>query len=224
MTITVIDGADATTGNVAKLPPGLGIVAGYATGPGIAWTAAQLAAYPGAIIIDQDPHAIDPMADVLDFEAGAATEADLAPWAQAAQADYHSAARPGQRSPAIYASQSSLTAACNALSAAGVTGVGLWVANWTEGRGAAVTQLQQAGGPYPIIGVQWADAGDYDLDVFSAAWVNARSARPAVQPPPGQWHDPQAWTWAEACIIGIGTDGKLHSFEYRPGAPWARLA
>ena len=224
MTITVIDGADATTGNVHLLPPGLGVVAGYATGTGIAWTAAQLAQYPGAIIIDQDPAAKDPYADVLDIEGGAATAAEAATWAAMALADYKSAARPGQRSPAIYASTARLTEVCNALQAGGVTGAGLWVANWTEGRAAAVTQVEQASGPYPVIGVQWANAGSYDLDVFSAAWVNARSVKPVVAPPPGQWNDPKAWTWTAAIITGSGLDGKLHSFEYREGAPWARLA
>ena len=224
MTITVIDGADATTGNVASLPPGLGIVAGYATGPGIAWTAAQLSQYPGCIIIDQDPAASDPMADVLDYEAGAATLADLAPWAAKALADYKAAARPGQRSPAIYASASKLTDVCNALQTAGITGIGLWVANWSEGRAAAVAQVEQASGPYPVIGVQWADAGTHDLDVFSAAWVNARSVRAVAEPPPGQWADPKAWTWADAIVIGTGLDGRVHAFGMRPGAPWARLA
>ena len=224
MTITVIDGADATTVNVPRLPPGLGIVAGYATGPGIAWTAAQLAAYPGAIIIDQDPHATDPMADVLDYEAGAATEADLGPWAEAARRDYENAARPGQRAPAIYAAKANLTTVCNALDAHAVTGVGLWVADWTNSRDQAVALLQGSSGPYPVIGVQWANAGAYDLDVFSAAWVNARSARHAVAPPPGQWDDPRAWTWQSSIIIGSGLDGQVHAFEMRPGAPWAKLA
>ena len=224
MTITVIDGADATTVNVSKLPPGLGIVAAYATGPGIAWTAEQLAAYPGCLIIDQDPAASDPMADVLDVENGAATPADAPAWAAAAWADYRAAARPGQRPPAIYASQANLTEVCNALAAAGNTGTGLWIANWTEGRAAAVAQVQAPSGPYPVIGVQWADAGDYDLDVFSAQWVNARAVRAPVAVPPGQWADPHAWTWQDAVILGTGLDGRVHVFEYRAGAPWAKLA
>jgi hypothetical protein len=223
MTIQIIDGADATTANVDSLPKGLGVVAGYATGPDVAWTRAQFAEYPDAIIIDQDPAATDPMADVLDYEAGAATLDHLAPWARAALADWRAGVRPGQRSPAIYASQSKLTDVANALAAGGVSGIGLWIANWSEGRAAAVQQIEAAGGPFPVIGVQWADAGTHDLDVFSGPWVNARSSRAVVAAPPGQWHDPKAWTWQAATIVGIGQNGKLCAFEYRDGAPWARI-
>ena len=116
--------------------------------------------------------------------------------AAAALADYQSAARPGPALPRhLRQRMRALTEVCNALQAGGVTGVGLWVANWSEGRAAAVAQVEHASGPYPVIGVQWANAGTYDLDVFSAAWVNARAVKPVVAPPPGQWADPKAWTW-----------------------------
>ena len=114
MTITVIDGADATTGTVAKLPSGLGVVAGYATGQGIAWSAQQFALYPDALVIDQDPIASDPMADVLDVERGAATDAEIPGWVTAAETAFKAGTRPGQRRPAIYASQANLTPVCNA--------------------------------------------------------------------------------------------------------------
>ncbi len=111
---------DAVRVNIAQLPPGY--AAGYSTGTGIVpWTAADWAAHPGAVRIDQDPAASDPTADILDVEAGAATFADCPGWYKRALADYRSAARPGQRAPAIYASLSNLPAVANALISGGVT-------------------------------------------------------------------------------------------------------
>ena len=165
MTAAIIDGADATGANAAALPAGIGITAGYVTGSGgVPWSAEQFSAHPDAIRIDQSPvnTPADETADILDYENGAATLADVAPWALAAKAAWASAARPGQRHPAVYASQSSLTAVCNALAAARVTGVGLWVADWTGSRDAAVAMLEASSGPYPVIGVQWANKGEYD--------------------------------------------------------------
>ena len=176
--------------------------------------------------------AADETADVLDYENGAATLADIAPWALAAKAALAAVTRPGQRHPAVYASASNLTPVCNALAAARVTGVGLWVANWNDTRDAAVAMLQASSGPYPVIGVQYANRGLYDEDVFLASWVNARSAvkppqpPPAARPamPPGQWDDPQAWTWAEAALIGKGLDGNMHAFAYSKASNvWAKV-
>jgi hypothetical protein len=235
MSDAVIEGADVTGSNLAHLPAGFAVLAGYSTGSeGIPWSEAQWAEHPDAIRIDQSP-ADTPAgetADVLDVEGGAATFADCAPWALAAQASYAKAARPGQRHPAIYASQDNLTPVCNALAAARVTGVGLVVADWNDTKDAAVAVLQASSGPYPVVGVQYADEGLYDLDVFLASWVNARSAKAAAKAapaaraamPPGQWDDPQAWTWAEATISGTGLDGKLHSFAYsKAGNAWAKV-
>lgn len=235
MTVTVLDGADATGANVSALPAGLGVVAGYATGTGpVPWTSADWEAHPDAIRIDQSPQntVMDETADVLDYEQGAATLADVAPWALAAKAAWAAGTRPGQRHPAVYASRSSLTAVCNALAAARVTGVGLWVADWTGDRAAAVAMLEASSGPYPVIGVQYANAGEYDKDVFLESWVSARSAVPGPQPapapkpavPPGQWDDPAAWTWAQAAVTGIGEDGKMHAFAWSPASnTWAKV-
>lgn len=234
MTEVIIDGADATGSNFTALPEGLGVVAGYVTGSGgVPWSAEQWAAHPNAIRIDQSPvnTSADETADVLDFEQGAATLADIAPWALAARAAYARVARPGQRHPAVYASASSLTAVCDTLAAVRVTGVGLWVADWTGNRDAAVAMLQASSGPYPVIGVQWTDAGEYDRDVFLESWLTARSAvKPPPPPPahaaipPGQWNEPQAWTWAEVTITGTGLDGKMHSFAYSHAANvWAKV-
>lgn len=235
MTVAVIDGADAPGSNFTSLPAGAGIVAGYVTGSeGIPWSAEMWAAHPAAIRVDQSPvdTPADETADVLDYERGAATLSDIAPWALAARSAWAKAARPGQRHPAVYASESSLTPVCDALAAARVTGVGLWVADWTGSRDDAIAMLQASSGPYPVIGVQYADEGAYDADVFLESWVSERSAKaaprpaPAVRPavPPGQWDDPEAWTWAEVSVTGTGLDGKMHTFAYsRAGNTWAKV-
>ena len=235
MTVAVIDGADATASNYSALPRDLAIVAGYTTGSdGVAWSAEMWAQHPDALRIDQSPAntVMDETADILDYERGAATLADLAPWVLAAQSAWARAARPGQRHPAIYASSSNLTPVCNALAAAKVTGIRLVVADWTGSKDDAIAMLQASSGPYPVAGVQYEDAGKYDLDVFLASWVNTRSAppkpapKPAVKPaaPPGQWDGPEAWTWAEVTISGTGLDGKMHTFAYsREANVWAKV-
>jgi hypothetical protein len=184
-TVTV---CDATHDNISHLPPGQ--AAGYSTGTGphIRWTAADWAARPGAVRIDQDPAASDPTADVLDVEEGAAPLGRCAPWAEAAAASFARGTRPGQRSPAIYMSASMVTPVVNALIAGGITeGVSLWIADWdlTEAQARAV--VQAAGGPFPVIGVQYRNAGLYDVSVFSKAWLAAVSGDPAA-PHPAQWH------------------------------------
>jgi len=49
-----------------------------------------------------------------------------------------------------------------------VTGVGLFVADWTGSRDAAAAMLAGSSGPYPVIIVQWADESARDVDVFLA--------------------------------------------------------
>lgn len=217
----VTDGADAISANTAALPQGIQ-VAGYATGPGIAWTAGQWAEHPSALRIDQDPGAVVPTADVLDVENGAATYADCSRWAHNALRSFSLAARPGQRSPAVYASKGNLTPVVNALIAGGITsGIGLWVADWTYSRDAAVAMLAASGGPFPVIGVQYSDqggGGKYDLDVFLTSWLENVSAPPV---PPGQWNDPAAWTWAIAVLAGTGLDGNAHAFTFT-GTSWIK--
>ena len=235
MTVAVIDGADATGSNLASLPSGFGVIAGYSTGSdGVAWDETQWADHPNAVRIDQSPEntALDETADVLDVENGAATFGDIAPWALAAEASWAKAVRPGQRHPAVYASEDNLTPVCNALAAARVTGVGLYVADWTGSREDAVAMLQASSGPYPVVAVQYADEGLYDVDVWLASWLDARSAKAAPQPapvvkpslPPGQWNNPQAWTWSEVSVTGTGLDGKMHTLAYsRPANVWGKV-
>jgi hypothetical protein len=202
--MTIVDCYDATHDNISHLPRGQ--AAGYSTGTGgVPWTAHDWAAHPGAVRIDQDPAASDPTADILDVENGAATLADCAPWAQRALADFRSAARRGQRSPAIYMSQSNVTPVVNSLIAGGVmSGIGLWIANWDLTRAGAAAEVNAASGPFPIVGIQYNNAGLYDESVFSSAWLQNVSRQPAQTqfkvPPPGRWK-------GLVTLTGKGLDG-----------------
>jgi hypothetical protein len=167
---------DAIHANITHLPPGPS--AGYTTGtPDIRWTTTDWQHHPAALRIDQDASATDHTADVLDVEGGAATFADCPGWYKAALHSYTTAARPGQRHPAIYTSAASVTAVVNALNAGGVhSGPGLWVANWNLTDPQAAAEVAAAAGPYPIIGVQFHSGAFYDTSVFAAAWRSAVSA------------------------------------------------
>lgn len=166
-----------------------GQMAGYSTGSGdVPWTAAQFAARPGTIVIDQSPSPTiwDAQADIDDYENGAVRLDELAPRAKERKASFAAATRPGQREPGIYASASNITPVVNALIAGGVTsGVGLWIANWGVTEQTAAQQVITAAGPFPVIGWQFASppatGGPFDLSVFSAAWLQAVSIS---QPPP----------------------------------------
>jgi hypothetical protein len=166
---------DAIAGNIGHLPKGQQ-AAGYTTGSGgIAWSAADWNAHPGAVRIDQDTRAADHTADVLDVEGGAATPAEVPGWAKLVLESYHGGVRPGQRSPAVYANLSTVTTVVNALTAAKITGVGLWIAHWNDNEPADAAQVMAGSGPYPVIGVQYTDAGLYDISVFSRTWLDTVS-------------------------------------------------
>ena len=186
MTIATVTVCDAIHANIAHLPKGL--AAGYSTGTGIVpWTPADWKAHPGAVRICQDGVASDATADVLDVEAGAATVGVCARWAEDAAANVAAGRRPGQRHPAIYMSLSKVTPVVNALIAGGISeGVGLWVANWNLTEAEAAALVRHAGGPFPVIGVQYRNAGTFDVSVFSRPWLDAVSGDPVV--PPGKWH------------------------------------
>lgn len=182
--ITVYDCMGSSLG---KFPVPLTVkMAGYRTGQGgVPWTAAQFAANPDAIQIDQSPDntVADELADVLDFESQAATLADVAPWVRGAQASYRAAVRPGQRVPAVYMSQSGVTPVANALIAAGITaGVPLWLAAPMDPASAAKI-VTEASGPFPIIGVQFAFLGDHDVSVFNKEWFDNVSGKPVIPHP-----------------------------------------
>jgi hypothetical protein len=186
MTIATVTVCDATHDGIAHLPHGL--AAGYTTGSGgVPWTAADWKAHPGAVRICQDPGATDTTADVLDVERGAATTSVAARWAEAAAANFAAGKRPGQRHPAVYMSLSAVTPVVNALVAGGIhSGVGLWVANWNLTAAEATVLVQHAGGPFPVIGVQYGNRGSYDVSVFSKPWLDAVSGDPPPHPHPAE--------------------------------------
>ena len=181
---------DAIRGNIPSLPQGARQYAGYSTGLGeVPWTEADFAGHATALgpclRIDQDPAASDPTADILDVEDGAATIPDCPWWAKRALADFKSARRPGQRSPAIYCSASNVSAVVNALISGGITsGIGLFVANWSLTEAQALADVLAAAGPFPITGIQFTDDGPYDTSVFSTAWLADQSGKPKPPVPP----------------------------------------
>lgn len=183
--MNLITVCDATHANIMHLPAGH--AAGYVTGtPDIAWTASDWDAHPGAIRIDQSPAdtARDETADVLDYENGAATLADIPGWARAAWTNRSKGVRQGQRWPCVYASMSNVTPVANTLTAAKITsGVFLWIADWGIADAAAQADILKASGPWPVVGVQLRDAGLYDVSLFSSAWLgNVTGAKPAAKP------------------------------------------
>jgi hypothetical protein len=182
VTIATATVCDAIRANVGHLPKGL--AAGYTTGHGtVPWGAAEWKAHPGAVRICQDPGATDETADVLDVEQGAATIGTVARWAEAAAANVAAGKRPGQRHPAVYMSLSSVTPVVNALVHGGISeGVSLWIANWNLTEAEATALVAHAGGPFPVIGVQYRNAGTYDVSTFSKPWLDAVSGDPAVRP------------------------------------------
>lgn len=228
----IVPAIDVTSANYASAPTGI-LKCLYVTGsPDIVSTPAQRAANPDAVLIDQTPVSgvWDATADVDDYEFGAVNLAELAPRAKMRMMAFKMGTRPGQREPAIYASQSRLTEVVNALIAGGVTsGVGLWVANWSFTETEAVAAVMAAAGPFPIIGFQYTNAGTLDKDVFDSGWLNNRSGAVApnqgIPVPPGQWLDPKVFTWKQASIVGIGVDGVERIWLLDNSANvWRRLA
>jgi len=173
--MAVVVGHDCIHANVSHLPRGQ--TAGYTTGsPEIRWTAGDWKLHPSGVRICQDTGS-DHTADVLDVERGAGSDADAAAWVPRAQAAYKAAARPGQRRPAVYTSASNVTPLVNELTGHGIkNGVGLWVANWDLNNAQAVADVQNAAGPFPIIGVQYNSGPFYDSNVFSSGWLSDTSA------------------------------------------------
>lgn len=213
---------DITHENIGSAPAGQ--LAGYSTGiPEIQWTVADAYSHPGWIQIDQSPYLneIDERADVLDYEASAATLADLAPWYKAASLNFRNGTRPGQREPLIYFSWGNRTNVANALIAGGVTSAGWWIANWGMGQQAAESMVANTSGPFPIRGVQYANGPSFDYDVFDTAWLNNVSKGPvsvaSVQVttlPPGWWEAP-------IILIGKGSDGNLYETTLKAdGKTW----
>lgn len=173
MGFTFVD--DVTRALIGSAPAGANL-AGYTTGSsGINWFSADWAAHPTAIRIDQDFAASDATADVLDVEGGAATPGECARWVKQAIANIAAGKRPGQRMPLIYASLSQISTITAAMKAGGVTGgVGLWIADWMNNQAAAEAMIGQTFGGFVCLGVQYRNAGAYDMDVFDSNWWSNR--------------------------------------------------
>lgn len=204
---------DATHTNIGSLPPN-GMYAGYVTGStGVAWTVEDFAAHAGAVRIDQSPASTvwDATADVDDFELGAVGLAELASRAKLRLAAFSAGTRPGQRSPLVYVSQTNVHQVANALVNGGITsGVGLWLANWNLADSQAVSDVEAASGPFPIRGVQFHNAGNYDISVFDTSWLNTVHAASGGNP-------------VEAVVTWQGDAGLVSRKTEIPGTTWQNL-
>jgi hypothetical protein len=192
MAVVTVLAQDATGTNQSSIPSGTQ-AAGYDTGSGgIAWSSSDYSAHTKpfpAVHIDQDAGASDHLSDILDVESGAATAAECPGWVKQARANYDSAARPGQRWPGIYCSESTVAAVQSALSGAGITDVPFWVAAWGIGEAQAQSNVANGGsGPYPTIGWQYESGSAVDYDVFSVPWLTLVSG-------PAQL----GWNWCSKC-------------------------
>jgi hypothetical protein len=218
--MTVTYGYDITADNWGGRPS-YGQACLYMTGAdGIAATTAMRAAVPGAVLIDQSPDItkVDVTADVFDCENAALTVAELPDVIRDAWDSWDAGGRPGQRKPAVYVDASGVTGVTNALSDARLSGTGLFIAHWGIGQAAAAAMVGTDVNRFPVVGVQYATAKAYDLDVLSTAWLTDVSRKATAKPaiPPGQWKDPGAWSWESAVISGIGLDGDRYSFTFNP--------
>lgn len=181
------------------IPAGV-LMAGYITGSGaVPWTDQQFAQHPHAIRIDQSPvdTPFDETADMIDVEPMAGTVADTPEWVHGAWTSYRTGRRPGQRTPTIYVEESELTPVANTLNAAGITsGVNLFLTQPMTLQ-QATDILNNTGGPFPFVGVQYKFGGPFDVSIVSTAWLNNVSANPpAAAPKPGTQ---TGWRWCSKC-------------------------
>jgi hypothetical protein len=99
-------------------------------------------------------------------------------------------------------SASFVTPVVNALTGGGINGgVGLWVANWSITETQAITDVLDAAGPFPVIGVQFTDPGPFDVSVFSRDWLATQAGHPAPPVPPVGPVPP----WQEAMMRALPT-------------------
>lgn len=224
MSITFV--RDATHRNIKAIPAGMQ-AALYTTGSqDIKATAADFAAHPNAIRICQD-NGSDDTADFIDVELHAATPANVPDFINRARHSFFTNKRPGQRWPGVYMPRSLLTPVANELVKAKLSDVPLWIAHPGMPQADAITQINTAAGPFPVVGFQIRFEAVTDFSVFSTEWLNKRSgAIVAVKAnvPPGQWNDPKFWEWKDAVIVGTGNDGRLHTFTFNPGTGvWTKI-
>ena len=179
MTLATVAGYDVTAANYPHRPSS-GQIAFYVTGSSdIQSTPAMRTAHPNAITINQSNTDANVIADEYDVETGALTPAQLPGLVRNAQAAWLTGN--GRRRPVAYVNQSNKTTVVNALVAAKVTNVGLHIADYSLTEAQAINLLQSSNGPYPVVGYQYNDAGEYDEDVWLESWVNDVST-------PDVWH------------------------------------
>ena len=178
--MTLVWGWDATHSNLGGVPAGQG--AGYTTGtPDIKWTPEDWDAHPGAVRICQDASGDDATADVIDDEPGADSDSGSVGWFKRATAEFDAGARPGQRRPCFYRDLDGVPELAAAIAAAGLPlNLPLWLAHWgiTMDEAASLIGTQLHG--MRIVGVQFANRGAFDSDVFDAAWLSAVSDGPVT--------------------------------------------
>ena len=210
MGITVV--YDATHANIAALPPN-STVAGYVTGTSeVAWTVDDFKAHPTAIRIDQSPTPTvwDATADVDDYERGAVGLSELAPRANMRMVAFDNGIRSGQREPLVYASANNVSAVANALVSGGVLkGVGLWVANWNLTEPQAISDVVSASGPFPIRGVQFHNAGKYDVSVFDSSWINNVSGKTQTKSGFAESGLQFGWRFCDKCSVLFHNSGPM---------------
>lgn len=199
MDLTTVWDCEGATLASLTIPPGV-LMAGYITGSGpVPWTAAQFAAHPTAIRIDQSPvdTPFDETADMIDVEPQAGTVPGVPEWVHGAWTSYRTGQRPGQRTPTVYVFQSELTPVANTLDAAGITsGVNFYLSEPMPEH-AAMSLLENAGGPFPLVGVQYEFNDNYDVSLVSTGWLNNVSANaPAPAPKPGTQ---SGWRYCSKC-------------------------
>lgn len=192
MAIQTVDMADCIHASVSHLPLNLPKVGGYVTGtPDIQWVDSDWNrfAHSGHVRINQQDGS-DPLhGEVLDVEPGAWT----VPAAVAALKARHNAGR----EMSVYVNASTITQLANDMQAAGLSGVNIWLANWSLSRTQAAALVLHQFGPFPVRAVQWASPSsnpntllpgtsltlhqaNADLSVADANWF----PQPASAPPP----------------------------------------
>lgn len=181
---------DCMGANLGKFPiPKDVIMAGYLTGTnGVPWTTDQLAEHPDAVHIDQWPtHTpAGTAADWIDVENNAVPIADVPERYRLALAAYEAGTFPGQRKPAIYVEESEETPVANALIKAGITEAVNFVLTKPMTSDQATMLLNNTGGQFPYVGIQYEFHDLWDESLVSLAWMNTRSSKPrSSKPGPG---------------------------------------
>lgn len=155
---------DAVTG--ANIPAGAAMVAGYADGL-YAWSAADWARFPHAVKIRIAVFSSTADGHVLDCEPGNATPAQSVDWVLGRRA--------AGIDPTVYCGRNTWwTAIRAAFQARGVPEPHYWVADYSGDPNEPVI-------PEGAIGLQYQDAGPYDLSAMADYWPGIDPA-PAVQP------------------------------------------